>query len=306
MSKFLTAVLLTVCAASVRAQTAIVGDAWILGRVMVGTTTPSARMTVVASSATNAVFQVSGVDLAPFLRVGRDGKVGLSTFSAADLDVNGSGDAGDVGLMLRSGSAYGGSIRTQITLGAGGSTDRRHAIRSIHLSSTARNSLDFLVWTPDAGTTSIATMTVLSLTTFLSTTAASVHVRPAGEPLMELVVSNGGTTGAGTVHAARLVTTSSRRLKTDIVYLDEAERLQAYEDVKGLRHVAFRYMKHKGAGFERDRRQPLRRGLLYEEAPESLRGPGESLSMDQRLLESEMAFQVLSGKLESLEKAVAR
>jgi hypothetical protein len=297
------AVLLALCGTA-RAQTAIVGDAWIEGRVLVGTTT-AARMTVAASSTTSVPFQVSGVDLTPFLRVGADGTVGFSTYSAAHMDAAGSADDGAIGLELRSGNWYGSSGRTQIAFGAAGTTNERHAIDSVHLSSTAHNSLDFRVWTPDAGTTSIATMTVLSLVTVASVTtpSGSVHVRPYGDPEVELVVSDGGTTGGGTIHVANQVTPSSRALKTDISYLTEADRLQAYEDVKNLRHVSFRY-KHAGDGFWARRRRPVHRGLLYEEAPASLRGPGDGLVMDQRLLESELALQELAKKLETLDKEV--
>ena len=302
-----TTLLLGAATGAASAQTAIVSDAWVLGRVMVGTTTPSARMTVVLSSAVaGAVFQASGVDLTPFLRVGGDGTVGLSTYSAAHLDAAGSADSGNVGLMLRSGNLYGSSGMTQLTFGANGTANERHAITSVHLSSTAHNSLNFLVWTPDAGTTSIATMTVMSLVTISSASGAGVHVRPIGEPVGELVVSNGSSTGGGSIDLAAQVTPSSRRFKTDIAYLSDGERTGAYDDVKGLKPVSFRYMKMKGGGFARDRHAASHRGLLYEEAPESVRGPGDSVSLDQRLLESEMAFQELARRLESLEKGVAR
>jgi hypothetical protein len=305
--KTLLALLMLAAPLAASAQTAIVGDAWIAGRVMVDTATPSARMSVVASSINaGVVFQTSGVDLTPFLRVGNDGTVGLSTYSAAHLDAAGSADSANIGLMLRSGNAYGSSGMTQLTFGANGTSNERDAITSVHLSSTAHNSLNFLVWTPDAGTTSIATMTVMSLVTISTASGAAVHVRPVGDPAVELVVSNGASNGGGTIHLASQVTPSSRRFKTDISYLSDTERAQAYEDAKGLKHVSFRYMKANGNGFVRDRRAPLHRGLLYEEAPESVRGPGDSLSLDQRLLESEMAFQEFARRLENLEKEVGK
>jgi hypothetical protein len=274
---------------------------------MVGTTTASARLTVVPSSASMVPFQASGVDLTPFLRVGADGSVGFSTYSAAHVEVAGSGDSGDVGLELRAGNLYGGAGgNQQIVFGSNGTTNERHAIYSVHLSSTVHNSLNFMLWTPDAGTTSIATMTVLSLVSISSASGASVHIRPVGEPTVELVVSNGASTGGGTIHVANSVTPSSRALKTGIAYLSDDDRRQAYEDVKGLRPASFKYMKRKGAGLERDKRAATHRGLIYEEAPAGLRGPGESLSLDQRLLESEMAFQELARRLEKLDAEVAK
>lgn len=308
MRRLLGLVLLPMLAAAVSAQTAIVSDAFINGRVIVGTATASTRMTVSASSASaGPVFQVSGVDFTPFLRVANDGTVGLSTYSAAHLDVMSSGDSGAAALQLRGGNLYGGGTNiSQIAFGANGTTSERHAVNSVHLSSAAHNSLDFRIWTPDAGTANIATMTVLSLVTISTASGASMHVRPVGDPVVELVVSDGGTTGGGTIHVANQVTPSSRKFKTDISYLDDAERAQAYETFKSLKPVSFRYMKRKGTGYVRDRDAPVRRGLLYEESPQELRGPGDSLSLDQRLLESEMAFQEFSRRLERLEKEVGK
>lgn len=304
-------IILAVLAASLTraafSQTAIVSDAWISGRVLVGTNTALGRMTVFPSTSSFVVTQVSGVDLTPFLRVGQDGRVGLSTYSAAELDVNGSGDSANAGLELRSGQLYqDGSGRNQIAFGVNGTTNERHTISSVHLSSTVHNSLNFSIWTPDAGTTSVATMTVLSLVTISTASGGSVHVRPVGEPTVELVVSNGASTGGGTIHVAAQVTPSSRKIKKDIVYLTDDDLRRAYEDVKGLKPAKFRYMRLKGRAFVRDKKAPLRRGLIYEEAPAFVRGPGDSVNMDRRLLESEMAFQELAKNLESLEQEAGR
>lgn len=293
------------------AQTAIVGDAWIIGPVMVGTTTAaSSRLHVVASSATAVPFQISGVDLTPFLRVAKDGKVGMSTYSAANLDVNGAGDASNTALMLQSGNLYGGgTTRKQIAFGQDGTTNRRHAIASVHSDSTTHNSIDFLIWSPDAGSaTSMATMTVLSLVTISSTAAikASVHVRPVGDPKHELVVSNGSSTGGGTIHVFNQVSPSSRDWKRDIAYLGAADEAAAYANERGLKHVSFRYARLKGGRFVRDSHAPLRRGLIYEDSPAEVRGPGETLSLDQRLLESELAFKEFARKLDAAEREVGR
>ncbi len=308
MRRSLLALLLTVLAASASAQSAIVGDAWILGKVSVGTTTADARFYVLASSAAEVPFQISGVDLTPFLRVSRDGTVGLSTYSAAHLDVWGMADSADVAMMLRSGDAYGASAgRVQLAMGANGTTNRRHTITSLHTSSTGFNSVDMRVWTPDAGSAAdVATMTVASLVTSTAAFAAGVHVMPVGSPQAELTISNGLSTGGGTLHVLNSVTPSSRRIKSAISYLDPAEEDAALARVKDLRHVNFRYMKRKGAGFARDGRAPLRRGLIYEEAPDTVKGPYDSLSLDQRVVDSELAFKALARKLEALEKEVGR
>lgn len=310
MRRLLLAALLSIPAAKAAAQTAIVGDAWIIGPVMVGTTTAaSSRLHVAASSATEVPFQVSGVDLTPFLRLAKDGKVGMSTYSAANLDVNGAGDSSNTALMLQSGNLYqGGTTRVQIAFGQDGATNRRHSITSVHSDSTTHNSLDFLIWSPDAGTTSLATMTVLSLVTISSTAAieAAVHVRPVGDPKHEFVVSDGSSTGGGTIHVAAQVSPSSRDWKRDISYLGSAEEAAAYANERGLKHVSFRYAKLKGARFVRNSRAPIRRGLIYEDSPAEVRGPGETLSLDQRLLETELAFKEFARKLEAAERETGR
>lgn len=291
------------------AQTAIVGDAWIAGTVSVATASAeSSRLHVAASSATETAFQVSGVDLTPFLRVAKDGTVGVSTYSAARLDVAGSGDDESTSLMLHGGNLYGGgTTRVQIAFGEGGTTNRRHSIVSVHSDSTTHNSLDFLIWSSDAGSaTSLATMTVVSLVTISTATGASVHVRPVGEPEHELVVSDGDMTGAGTIHAANEVTPSSREWKRDISYLGAQDEAAAYAVERGLRHVSFRYARLKGGRFVRNRRAAVHRGLIYEDAPAELRGPGETLSLDQRLVESELAFKEFARKLEATEREVGR
>lgn len=310
MKPLIIAASVAILASRAQAQTAVVGDAWIIGPVMVGTTTAAgSRLHVAASSATETPFQVSGVDQTPFLRVGKDGKVGMSTYSAANLDVNGSGDSANAALMLQSGNLYqGGTSRVQLAFGQDGTENRRHSIASVHGDSTTHNSIDFRIWSPDAGTTALATMTVLSLVTISSTSAieASVHVRPVGDPKHELVVSDGAAPGAGTIHAAAQATPSSRDWKSDIAYLGAQEEAAAYAHERSLKHVSFRYARLKGGGYARNPRAPLRRGLIYEDAPAEIRGPGETLSMDQRLLESELAFKELSRRLEALEREAGR
>lgn len=309
MSLLALAALICGLAGEASAQSTIIGDAWILGKTVVGTTTvDNARFTVLAASATETPFQVSGVDLTPFLKVAKDGKVGLSTSPAARLDVSGAADASDIAAFLRSGNLSGeGTSRVQLALGVNGSTDRRHTISSVHLDSTAANSIDLRIWTPAAGSaSSLPTMTVASLATSTAGFAGGVHVMPVGGPQVELTVSNGSAAGGGTIHVLNQVTPSSRAIKRDIAYLDAREEDAALERMRSLRHVSFRYMKQNGDRYVRDGRSPLRRGLIYEEAPEPIKGPFDSLSLDQRLVESELAFKALARRLEAIEREAGR
>ena len=77
--------------------------------------------------------------------------------------------------------------------------------------------------------------------------------------------------------AASVSAHSRRALKSDISYLDEAAERRAYDEVKALRHSHFRY---KAGG----PKAPLVRGLIYEDAPESIRSaPGKSIVLENRL-----------------------
>ena len=49
----------------------------------------------------------------------------------------------------------------------------------------------------------------------------------------------------------------------------------------------------------------FKRGLLYEESPESIRRPGKTLSRNARVTESELALKELMRRLEALEGQVA-
>jgi len=179
---------------------------------MVGTTTASgSRLNVMASSATEVSFQVSGVDLTPFLRVAKDGTVGVSTYSAANLDVNGTGDDSSIGLMLHSGNLYGGGTnRFQMTFGQkrhGPEPAPRHQLGPQRLDDAQFPGFLDLVDGPSARRT-IATMT--------ASPSSRSRRRPGrrcmcgGRSLeVEFVASDGASLGGGTIHVAASVTPSS-------------------------------------------------------------------------------------------------
>ncbi|MBI4422192.1 MAG: tail fiber domain-containing protein [Elusimicrobia bacterium] len=275
-----------------RAQTTMTGDAWISGKTGVAVTPFSARFEVQAGSATETAFQVSGVDETPFLLLDKQGRLALSTTPAAELDVWGVADSSDTGVQLQGGALYPASTGYQILFGYAGGASYRHAWRSGHSTSTANSSLDFLLWTPAQPSSAIGAMEALSLVT--STSGVAAHVRPAtGTIGVELVVSDGATLGNGTVHAAYQGAHSSRELKTDIEYLDAEEEREAYAQARALRPARYRY---KGS---RERR--LRWGLIFEDAPASIRGPGASLSVNGRVMNLELAGKELLRRIERSE-----
>ena len=291
--------------------TTLAGDVWVDGKAGVGTASPAAHFEVRAASASGTVFQVSGVDETPFLQVDNQGRTALSTTPAANLDIWGVGDAGDIGLQLRNGALYASATTYQILFGYAGTPTYRHAWGTRHTTTTADSSLDFYLWTPTQGASDVGVMEAMSLVT-LSTPAvggAGVQVHPAsGTMTVELTVSDGHTIGAGTVHRAYEAQHSSKELKTDIGYLDESAGLKAYEETRGLKPVKFRYRNtgKKSWLWFLSKKGPMHRGLLYEEAPDSLRGPGRSLSVDQRVVNAELAAKEFFKRLEALSEEAAK
>ncbi|MCX5786929.1 MAG: hypothetical protein NTX64_00240 [Elusimicrobia bacterium] len=282
-------------------QTTIVDDAWIDGRAGVGTDAPSARLEIQASSASTTVFQISGVDETPFLQVGNQGGVSLSTTAAANLDVWGVADSSDAGVQLNGGSLYPATTGHQILLGYAGASSHRHVWRTRHSTTTDNSSMDFLLWTPAQDPSVIGAMGALSVVTI--STGAYVHVRPSsGTAIAELEVSDGFTMGAGTVHRAIEATHSSIDLKKDVQYLGETEERAAFEETLALKPVSFRYKgtRKKSWLWFLSKKGPMRRGLLYEEAPADLRGPGGSVSVDGRVASAELAMKELIRRLEAV------
>ncbi|MBI5597508.1 MAG: hypothetical protein HY928_15570 [Elusimicrobia bacterium] len=285
---------LLIVVAPAGAQTVFDSEAWAPGKTGVGTDSPGARFESRASSTTAAAFQVSGVDLSPALRVGADGTLGLSTASAARATVSGAGEAGDLALELRGPELQSGTSSYQLTLGYAGGALYRHAVQSGHGVAPSSSSLSFLVWTPAAASGQIASRRVLQLMTH--STGVLVHVLPPNSgvgPLGQLVVSDGSSWGTGTMHDAGEGSVSSARLKDDIEYLGPDAEREAYAEAAALRHVSFRF-KARGAR--------VQRGILYEEAPESVRYPGGGVSFDRRLLNAELAAKELLRRLGDLER----
>lgn len=290
--------ILVLRAAPALAQGMVDGDLWATGKAGVGTTAPSARLEVKASSSAQTVLQVSGVDETPFIVVTKAGLVALSTTPAANLDISGVGDAGDIGLSLGSGNLYPSVSNNQLLFGYAGQALYRHAIRSVHAATGENNRLDFLLWNPAAGSSSaLPSLRVIALeTSTKSASGGALHILPVGTSEVELAVSNGTSYAGGTILRASESTHCSRELKTDISHLSRADGLQALEEAERLRHVRFRYRSESG---------PSRRGLIYEETPENLRGPGKSVSIDAWVLNGELAVQAMLAEIDAAQAQLA-
>ena len=140
-----------------------------------------------------------------------------------------------------------------------------------------------------------------------------VHVNSGGSAHhdTDLEVSDGGVVGAGTIHRAASATHSSRRIKSNIRQLTSLEKQSAYDDLKIYDPVEFKYMvcfaTHPVTGdclYRVEPSQKLRRGYIFEDAPGSIReDQTESIVIDDRLFNAEVAMQIIIDKVETLEAA---
>lgn len=289
--------------APAHAGTAFSGDLQITGQIGIQTQVPKARLEAQMAPADEYGLKVSSSNGTPLFVLDRTGRAGVGTvYPQARLDVAGSGDDGSVGIWLRGGNSTGSVAGAQIVFGLASTDTYRHSIRTRHTFSENRlNSIDFFLWNSTNSPSTLGSLNVLSIEGIPAASSVSVHVMPAGSPDVELEVSDGITTGGGTIHRAAASTHSSKALKSDISYLSDADIQRAYEDVKALKHARFRYKPARPGG------APGRtlRGLIYEDVPESVRGPGETVVFDNRLANLEMALKVVNGKIEALEKKIA-
>ena len=143
-------------------------------------------------------------------------------------------------------------------------------------------------------------------TTFYINNSGLVHISPeANTADVQLEVSNGVTTGGGTVHAASFAAHSSRDLKAFIVYLSTDSIRTYYDELKTLRPVTFKYkrwVKTLPGHYEDDIDQPQMNGLIYEDVPSSLKGPHNDISLNNQIFMLQAALQVAIMKIELLEK----
>ena len=162
------------------------------------------------------------------------------------------------------------------------------------------NDIDFLLWNSTANPSALGTERVLSLQAAPSASTASVHIQPVGTPAYELVVSDGQTTGGGSVMAAAVGMHSSRARKTVLATLADRDADAAYEDVKSLKPAKFRYKRLDGG------QGPLIRGLIYEDSPTSIRDErGQSLAMEARVANMELALSAANRRIKDLERKIS-
>lgn len=299
MKTFLLATVLLALSAPVRAQFASIGDQQVTGQMGVGTYTPRATLDVMESSSDNYALWIASQNGAALLVVNSSASVGIGTSSpTARVDVAGAGDSGDVGIQLRAGNSSTTYSSSQILFSYGGLYPHQIVTRGTP-DQYWGNDIDFFLWNSTAQPTIPGTLQVMSLQAAPSASTASVHIMPVGTPDYELVVSNGQTTGGGSVMAANVSAHSSRDLKTVTAALGKHDDEQAYADVNVLRPARFRYRGRTA------RSQPVR-GLIFEDSPASIREErGQSISVEARIANMEMALTAANRRIKDLEKKIA-
>lgn len=276
------------------------GDLQVTGQVGVGLAVPQARLEARLAAADAYGVKVSSPNGTTLMAVHPDGKVAVgSATPQALLDIRGTDASGDIGLLARVGNSSSTTSSSQLIFASTGAYGYAHAMRTRHAEGqNLGNAVDFFVWLDSAQPSAAGTWHALSLQAVPYASTASVHVNPFGTPDVELEVSDGATTGGGSILRAAAVTPSSRGFKRDIAYLDEAGLAAATADLKALRHARFRYKTQRPGA-------PLALGLIYEDAPESVRGAGRTVLLDARVANLEAALALAARRVKELEAKVA-
>ena len=298
MRSFLLAVL-ALLAPAARADTILTGDWQVTGQVGVGTAIPRARLEVKVSTADAYGVRVSSADGAALMTIQTDGKVAVGSGTAVGrVDIRGTGAGGETGALMRVGNSSSSATSAQVVFASTGAYGYAHAIRTrATAGQNLGNAVDFYIWLDTAQPTAMGTWNALSLAAVPYASTGSVHVNPVGTADVELEVSDGTTTGGGTILRAAAVSPSSRSLKKDIAALGAEGRAKAYADLKSLRHARYRYKTQKAG-------TPLTTGLIYEDAPESVRGSGRTVVFDARVALLEAALQEAATQIAELERKV--
>lgn len=272
------------------------GNLQVTGQVGVGTEVPRARLHVEMKAADSYALLVSSPNGTQELLLDKQGRLGVGVSTpGSKADVQGSADDGDIGLLLRVGNSSQTTDSSQI-LFSYSTTSYRHNLRTQHDATQYQyNSIEFFLWNATAPPSSLAAadlgdLGVLALEGMTALSSGSVHVMPFGTPDAELEVSSRTTLGGGTIHRAAAVAPSSKRLKSDIEQLGIKAQDEAAAALQSMRFARFRY---KGA--ESD--SPLLRGLIYEETPASIQGPGKTVVLDERILNLELALQAVHRRI---------
>ncbi len=280
-------------------------DFQVTGQLGVGTRLPRARLEVQMSPSDQLAVKIAGPGRETLLAVDRFGRVGIGTLRPeATLDIDAPGNDG---MLLRAGGREVEQQGDQIAFTNRELNGPRFGLRTRHtIGPRGVNAMDFVFSTNRGRSWNWRDSGILTVASS-NRSACSVQVRPVGFPEFELEVSSGdGAVGGGIIryrHAGEHSDSSSAKR---IENLDKAAATRAYADVRGLRHAAFRYKQTTRKGYVADQAMPLTQGLIYEDAPESIRGPDNTLIVDERVMNLELALQAINQKIDEAEAKIAQ
>lgn len=215
------------------------------------------------------------------------GAVWIETSSAGSITADTDGDdlvienSGDVGMTLLGGTGS----NCKINMGDSGDAN----IGVINYDNNG-NTMRFT-----AGTS----------TQFLIGEVVGIHVNPTGTPDVDLEVSDGGgVAGGGAVHRASSGAHSARHAKTKVKDYTPADEKKAYNDLKTLKPMRFRY--RRGADHHDpnkpgvdDPTMPEHNGYFIDEAPAFITDLNtETITVDDRIMMLEMALKETIRKVE--------
>ena len=246
---------------------------------------PPAALEVQSGAEFEHTFWVASPSVSPALTVTNIGSTGIGIRNPqATLDI--AGKEGEPDLLLRSGSYGGKSPGPQVVFGGQGEAVEAPAIVSRHGDRLDENAIDFGFYAlpPDS-----LFRSMLSLQG--GADGGGVQVCPVGKIDSELEVSDGRHLGDGTVRRLEAQSPATLDGVMDLVAMETA-RGRALRDVLSLRPVLF----------SGSMPGEVRRGLLTEESPDSVRGAGSTVLLTARLTNLELALQASLSQIEKLEK----
>lgn len=288
---------ITVTAGSV---TRLSSDLQVDGNLLVGFLGSGAKAEAVARAEYDYALMVSSVDGRAMLAVDNANFASIGTAPASGR-LTLAGVTQDTALALRSGNSTAAVTGAQLAFGFDGSGDLRHRLYTQHGSAANWNKLVFSLWTPASGSSStLGNLPVLSLEgSTITAVNALAHVMPAGVADKELVVSNGSAMGEGDVLRWDRWVPSVAILKKDIERLGRADEERAWADIAAMKPVIYR---RKAAGPD----SPFERGYIFEETPVSIRdGPGAA-SVDERLVNAELALKAAMRRIDELKARIKK
>lgn len=140
----------------------------------------------------------------------------------------------------------------------------------------------------------------------------TVHILQVGDGDVELEVSDGATTGGGTIHRAASATHSSEKIKSDMRKFNLVEKQKVIADFKVYEPEEFKYKvvigTHPITGkpiLIRDPNQKLRKGPIFERAPDFVKDMDtESVVLDDRVTQLEIVVKHLLDEIDRLEARI--